>query len=146
MLVRDREIAEDIVQEAFVRIWASPNTPRAQPGFQRWLYRAIRNLAYDHHRRTQRWARLRFRAPPLLDPLDEVERMLGDAELAMALRRLSMRDRMALYLRYYEDQSFAEIARILRTREANARLIVHRALGKLRRELPSAEAAKEVST
>jgi RNA polymerase sigma factor (sigma-70 family) len=72
--------------------------------------------------------------------------MLGDAELAVALRRLSVRDRLALYLRYFEDQSFAETARILGTREANARLIVHRALGKVRRGLPSAEAVKEVGT
>jgi RNA polymerase sigma factor (sigma-70 family) len=146
MLVRDRSVAEDIVQEAFIKVWASSHTPRTQPGFQRWLYRAIRNLAYDHYRRRQRWARLRFWAPPPLDPLDELERMLGDAELAVALRRLSVRDRLALYLRYFEDQSFAETARILGTREANARLIVHRALGKVRRGLPSAEAVKEVGT
>jgi RNA polymerase sigma factor (sigma-70 family) len=135
MLVRDRPLAEDIVQEAFARVWASPRTPSAEPEFRRWLYRAITNLARDHYRRSERFARLRFWAPPAPDPLEEIERRLGDDGLALALQRLSLRERRAIHLHYVEDKTFAEADRLLGTRDGNTRVTVHRALQKLRRRL-----------
>ena len=45
MQVRNLELAQDIVQEAFARVWASARTPKPEPEFKRWLYRAITNLA-----------------------------------------------------------------------------------------------------
>jgi RNA polymerase sigma-70 factor (ECF subfamily) len=144
MLVHNHAIAEEIVQEAFARVWASPRTPSDEPAFRRWLSRVLTNLARDHHRSRQSWAKLRFWATPQRDPLDEVERRAGP--VAIALRNLSMRERHAIYLRYVEDRSFAETARMIGTREGNARLIVHRALGKLRRHLEPAMAAREVES
>ena len=123
------------MQEAFAKVWASPKTPSQQSEFRRWLYRAIANLARDHHRKQRRWSRLRLWGAPLPDPPTEVERRMQDAELATALRGLSLRERQAIYFRYFEDRPFAETARLIGTREGNARLIVHRALGKLRARL-----------
>jgi RNA polymerase sigma-70 factor (ECF subfamily) len=133
--VHDALLAEDIVQEAFAKVWASPKTPSHEPEFRRWLYRAIANLARDHHRKQRRWSRLRLWSAPSLDPSTEVERRMQDAELATALRRLSLRERQAIYFRYFEDRPFAETARLIGTGEGNARLIVHRALVKLRGRL-----------
>jgi RNA polymerase sigma factor (sigma-70 family) len=48
------------------------------------------------------------------------------------LRRLDPRARTALHLRYFEDRSFAEVAETLGLKEPTARVIVHRALAKLR--------------
>ncbi len=45
MMVHDIDIAQEIVQEAFARVWASPNTPSSEPEFRRYLYRTITNLA-----------------------------------------------------------------------------------------------------
>jgi RNA polymerase sigma-70 factor (ECF subfamily) len=134
-LVHDREVAEDIVQEAFARAWASPRTPLDETQFKRWLYRIILNLARDRGRQKSRWAALMFWAPPPADPLDEVERRADDEALVRALRRLSLRDRQAVHLRYFENQSFEDAARTLGTSEPHARVIVHRALAKLRRHL-----------
>jgi RNA polymerase sigma-70 factor (ECF subfamily) len=134
-LTPDRSAAEDVLQDAFARVWASPNTPSDQTGFKRWLYRAILNLARDRARRQRRWSLLRPWVPSPADPLDEVERKADDAELALALRRLSTRERAAIHLRYFEEQSFAEAAETLELSEANARVIVHRALAKLRRSM-----------
>ena len=50
MQVRNLELAQDIVQEAFARVWASARTPQPAPEFKRFLYRAITNLVIDHHR------------------------------------------------------------------------------------------------
>jgi RNA polymerase sigma-70 factor, ECF subfamily len=134
-LVHDGPLAEDIVQEAFARIWASPRTPSAEPEFRRWLYRTISNLAHDHYRRRERFARLRFwaQAPP--DPMLEIDRRLGDDDLALALQSLSLRERRAIHLHYVEDRTFAEADSLLGTREGNSRVMVHRALRKLRHRL-----------
>jgi DNA-directed RNA polymerase specialized sigma24 family protein len=83
MLVRDRSTAEEIVQEAFARVWVSPKTPPAEVEFRRWLYRAIRNLANDHLRRQARFARLRFWLAPPRNPLDAIDRWVEDVELVL---------------------------------------------------------------
>jgi RNA polymerase sigma factor (sigma-70 family) len=143
-LVHDREQAEEIVQQAFANVWAAKNTPQERAEFKRWLYRAILNLARDQARRRTRWSLLRFWAPPPPNPFDEVERRADDAALVDALRRLAPRERAAIHLRYFEDRSFAETAATLGVREDSARVIVHRALVKLRRTLASGVTARGV--
>src|SRR5437899_1938406 len=54
VLVHDMDLAEEIVQEAFARAWASPNTPSPEVEFRRYLYRIVANLAHDHYRRQSR--------------------------------------------------------------------------------------------
>jgi RNA polymerase sigma-70 factor (ECF subfamily) len=143
-LVHDHEQAEEIVQEAFANVWAARNTPQARDEFKRWLYKAILNLARDQARHHSRWSRLRFWAVPPPNPFDEVERRADDAALVDALRRLDPRERAAVHLRYFEDRSFAETAATLGVGENHARVIVHRALAKLRRIMASALAVRGV--
>ena len=52
-----------------------------------------------------------------------------------ALRGLSLGERQAIYLRYFEDQSFRETARIMGRPQVTVRVLVHRALDKLRQRL-----------
>src|SRR5947208_9042643 len=98
--LKDQGVAEEIVQEAFLRALLSRRTPREMPEFRRWLYRIVLNLVREHHRRQTRWRRLRLRPEPVLDPEREAERRIGDAEMANALRYLSPREREAIYLRF----------------------------------------------
>lgn len=139
MLVRDRPTAEEIVQEAFARVWASPNTPDAEIEFRRWLYRAIDNLAVDHFRRRKRFARIPIWRRPPDDPIEVFERLLPDPELAAALCRLSDRERLVLHLRYYEDKQFNQIAELLEASPGMVRQIASRALIKLRKQLSARE-------
>jgi RNA polymerase sigma-70 factor (ECF subfamily) len=143
MLVGDIEIAQDIVQEAFARCWASANTPSSEPDFRRWLYRVIANLARDHHRQRARFNALPIPPAASIDPLALFERRSGDEEVLQALRCLGLRERQAIYLRYFEDQSFAETARIMGMPQVTVRVLVHRTLGKLRRRLETV--VKEVA-
>lgn len=135
MLVRDRSAAEEIVQEAFARVWVSPKTPPEEDEFRRWLYRAITNLANDHLRRQARFARLRFWLAPAKNPLDVIDQWVQDTELIETLRRLSRREQLAVYLFYYEDRPFEDVDRFLKTRPGTARKVVSRALQKLRTKL-----------
>jgi len=135
MMTQDRSSAEEIVQEAFARVFAASNTPSNQPEFKRWLYRAITNLVRDRHRRQMVEARLRVFSRPAPHPEAEVIRRADDRELLLAFRSLDLRERTAVYLHYYEDQPFAEIGRCINLRENAARVLVHRALRKLRARL-----------
>jgi RNA polymerase sigma-70 factor (ECF subfamily) len=138
-LTRDPALAEDIVQEAFVRLWQSARTPMERSAFRAWLYRTIWSLARDEQRRQRVRALLRFAPPAPPDPTLEAERRMGDPVLTSALETLSSGERQALYLRFSEDLDFGEIARILGNRESTARVLVHRALMKLRGHMiPSA--------
>jgi RNA polymerase sigma-70 factor (ECF subfamily) len=137
MQVQDHDVAQEIVQEAFTRAWVSPNTPRIEPEFRRWLYRAVSNLARDYHRRRVRLASLPVPTPRAIDPFDQVEQRASDQALRAALQALGLGERQAIYLRYFEDQSFAEIGRILGRPQVTVRVLVHRGLGKLRRQLGS---------
>jgi len=137
LLVRDNIVAQDIVQEAFVRVWLSPRTPREMSTFRPWLYRTVVNLARDHQRRQGRWARLRFGRAASDNPMDVAERREADTALGDAVRGLSRREQEAVYVRFFEDAPFEEVGRIIGVRTGTARVLVHRALAKLRRQLDS---------
>jgi RNA polymerase sigma-70 factor (ECF subfamily) len=145
MQIQDYHLAQEIVQEAFARAWASPKTPPGEPEFRRWLYRSITNLARDYHRRRVRLAALPVPAPKVLDPLEQVERRAGDEALRGALQTLGIVERQVLYLRYFEDLSVAEVGRILGRPRVTIRVLAHRALEKLRRQLDSEQTTREVA-
>jgi RNA polymerase sigma-70 factor (ECF subfamily) len=144
-LTRDAALAEEIVQEAFVRLWQAKSTPREAPAFRSFLYKTVLNLVRDHRRRQSRWERLRFWLPAPTDPAEQAERRVGDAEVARALTVLSARERKAVYLRFFEDASYEEMARIMGARESTMRVLVHRALAKLRPRLKAQGMAPERS-
>ena len=137
-LVRDYTVAQDIVQEAFVRVWRSPRTPREMSGFRPWLYRTIVNLARDHRRRQSRWSRLWLGRTHQSDPMEMAERHQSDAFLVEAMRSLSRREQEAVYVRFFEDAPYEEVARIIGARTGTTRVLVHRALEKMRRQLANA--------
>jgi RNA polymerase sigma-70 factor (ECF subfamily) len=139
MMIQDRAAAEEIVQEAFARVWASPRTPREPDDFRRWLYRTLINLLRDHHRRQMLESKLRFWDHQPADPQEEAMRRSEDQELMAAIRSLRLRERQAIYLHYYDEQPFAEIGRILEMQETAARVMVHRSLAKLRARLKGSE-------
>jgi RNA polymerase sigma factor (sigma-70 family) len=145
VLVHDFDLAEEIVQEAFARMWASPNTPSAEIEFRRYLYRTITNLANDYYRRRVRRSTSEAAIPVVVNPLELVEARASDEAMQAALNILGLRERQAIYLRYFEDRSFAETARIMGTRQVTVRVMVHRALGKLRRHISENSLSDQVA-
>jgi RNA polymerase sigma-70 factor (ECF subfamily) len=131
-LTRDAGDAEEIVQESFVRAWEFPRTPREMPAFRAFLFRTVLNLVRDHYRRQSRWQRLKVWEQAPQDPVREAEQHMGDAQVADAIRRLSAREREALYLRFFQDASYDEISAVMQVSESTGRVLVHRALTRLR--------------
>ena len=129
LLVRDDTVAQDIVQEAFVRVWLSPRTPREISAFRPWLYKTVVNLVRDHHRRRSRWARLRFGRAESADPMDVAERNQWDAALGEAIRALSRREQEVLDS-LLENLSNKEIASKLNIAERTVKFHVSNLLSK----------------
>ncbi|MEP9382443.1 RNA polymerase sigma factor [Nocardioides cheoyonin] len=112
--VDDKTAAEDLVQEAFIRLARHAHRLRDQGKAVAYLRSIVINLARDHNRRG--FVSLRHRPPA--DPYEpSAEEQAGDradrAEVIAALRALPRRQRDCLTLLYYYDLGIAEIAATL---------------------------------
>jgi RNA polymerase sigma-70 factor (sigma-E family) len=112
LLVRDDELAQDLVQEAFVRLMRKWRTIRNPIAVEAYLQRIVVNLARKSWRR--RTTERRYLEGPRSHDV-EVEQPDVETrdQLRIALSELPFRQRAAIVLRYYEDLSEAEIARLL---------------------------------
>jgi len=108
--VARREVAEELVQEAFMRLhqhWAEVENPRA------WLFRSVRNLALNHIRDHSR-----ERALPENSEIDSgaavPAEMLGRMEaigmMRLLLAEMPDEDRALLELKYHQDLKYNEIS------------------------------------
>ena len=131
MLTGERELSEDLVQEAFVRVAAKLDALREPDAFGAYLTRAVANLAKSHFRHQQVVARHERSVDVRSLVVHPAEVIASDA-LLVALRRLPMRQRAAIVLRYYNDASHDDIARILDIPLGTVKSLLSRALAKLR--------------
>ncbi|MGD0273596.1 MAG: sigma-70 family RNA polymerase sigma factor [Gaiellaceae bacterium] len=110
-VVTNREGARDVVQEGFARALRSRWTFRGEGSLEAWVWRIVLRAALDTHRRP--------REEPLHAWQDELQPALPyperDPELTSALRGLPPRRRLILFLRYFADLSYEEIAEICET-------------------------------
>ena len=109
--VDDRTAAEDLVQEAFIRLARSAYRIRDADRSVAYLRSIVLNLARDHNRRGL--VSLRHRPPAEIEPAGVEELVTGrDDQRALlgALRELPRRQRDCLVLRYYLDLAVQEIA------------------------------------
>jgi RNA polymerase sigma-70 factor (sigma-E family) len=135
LLTGDRALAEDLVQDAFVRLVGRLAHLRDEAAFEAYLRRTVVNLARSHWRRlgverayARRAGAPRPDASAAPDPDDR------DA-LWHALGALPARQRAALVLRFYEDLSERQIAEILRCRPGTVKSLVSRGLARLRTQI-----------
>ena len=134
LLTSDRDLAEDLVQEAFVRLLRRYHDLRNPSSFDAYLRKTVVNLARKHfrHRRVERAHLQRERGRPTLAHEEPDVSMREEAWVALG--KLPARQRAALVLRFYEDLSERETAEALGTSVAAVRALVQRGIGTLRRE------------
>lgn len=131
LLTRNLDSAEDLVQDAFIRMYRVRD-PLDEVGYPAYARRVIVNLARSAFRRRS----VERRVMHSLTPSENVERdHAGDLDVRHALLSLSIPDRACLALRYYEGQTDAEIAATLGISEAAAKKRVTRAQARLRSQL-----------
>jgi RNA polymerase sigma-70 factor (sigma-E family) len=114
LFVDDRNAAEDLVQEGFIRLAHSAHRIRDDTKAVAYLRSIVLNLARDHNRRGL--VSLRHHLPlddERASTEDEIVLRDDQREVIDALRRLPHRQRDCLVLRYYEDLGIDEIAATL---------------------------------
>ncbi|MQA99205.1 MAG: SigE family RNA polymerase sigma factor [Actinobacteria bacterium] len=135
LLTGNRSTAEDLVQEAFVRVFGRFRDLRDPGSFEWYLRRTVVNLANSHFRRlrTER-AYLRRRAEPHFSFMPDVA---ARDEIWRMLQQLPRRQREAIVLRFYEDLSEAATAEVMQCPVGTVKSLVSRGLARLRSEVTS---------
>ena len=143
-LLKDPAEAEDVTQEAMLRLWKiAPDWRTGEAKVSTWLYRVGSNLCTDRLRK-KRGVGL-DEAHEIEDKTPNVEDQLIAADRGRALRqamdRLPARQKLALTLRHFEEQSNPEIAEVLETSVEAVESLLSRAKRTLAADLSSNRSA-----
>jgi RNA polymerase sigma-70 factor (ECF subfamily) len=150
-LLRSPEDAQDVYQEAFLRVYRNLNNFRFDCSFHTWLYRIVTNLCLDQMRKRK----VRREEPTVVTtaegPVDRMDtaveqRVDGDPQRHLfsgqlrkrvkeVLSGLTPRERMVFELRHYQGLRLRKIGEILGTSEEAAKNCLFRANQKMRAAL-----------
>jgi RNA polymerase sigma-70 factor, ECF subfamily len=150
-MVRNREQAEDLAQEVFLRVYRAREDYIPSAKFTTWLFRIATNLALNSMRDT-RYQKLEVSidAPVTIDGEDErlpdvpekhpniEQHLVEDVRKKMirhAIDKLPEKQRAAVLLHKYEELDYAEISKILNCSESALKSLLFRAYESLRVEL-----------
>lgn len=144
-LAGEREVAEDLVQEAFMKLhaqFAEVREPR------RWLYRTVHNLALNHRRDTAKlvsFSRPRSDSSDSSDTMDttdpqplpdeQIARMEGIGLVRLSLAALDERSRELVRLKFNEDLTYAQISERTGLKTGHVGYLLHHALKTIAAEL-----------
>jgi RNA polymerase sigma factor (sigma-70 family) len=141
--LQDMAAAEDIIQEAFLRLHAQFREVR-EP--RRWLYRTVHNLALNHQRDNRKIVALAPQGDenqsPILDvpdtaplPDEQIARWEGIGLVRLSLETLDERSRELVRLKFTEDLSYKEISARTGLTSGNVGYLLHHALKAIAAEL-----------
>jgi len=141
-LTGERIAAEDLVQEAFMKLHAQFDEVR-EP--RRWLYRTVHNMALSQRRKDSRTQPLHLQAEPVPStpeqpdpsplPDEQIARIEGIGLVRLSLAALDERSRELIRLKFHEDLSYAEIADRTGLKSGHVGYLLHHALKAIAAEL-----------
>ncbi|HUR44496.1 MAG TPA: RNA polymerase sigma factor [Candidatus Saccharimonadales bacterium] len=142
-LLRERALAEDVVQEAFMKLHAQFSEVR-EP--RRWLYRTVHNLALNQLRQSNKIVALEqpgqsetSPTPDMADPEplpdEQIVRWEGIGLVRLSLATLDERSREVVRLKFNEDLSYKEISERTGLTASNVGYLLHHALKAIAVEL-----------
>ncbi len=151
-MVRDRETAEDLSQETFIKVLNNINRYSPDFKFSSWLFKIANNLTIDHLRRRRLDTISIEGAPDAVtaesaratsiaiasaneSPLAELESRELGASIERAIAQLRPEYRACIMLRHVEDRSYEEIAEIVKLPLGTVKTYIHRARHELRAAL-----------
>ena len=137
--------AEEIVQEALLRVWLNAARWRPTAAFRTWFYRIVLNLCLNRKRRAPfaTLADIDEPADPAPDPVHQIEHRETDRLVAAAIANLPERQRIAVVLTYQEGMSNADTAAVLGTTISGVETLLVRARRALRKALGPALESEE---
>ncbi|MEO4051854.1 RNA polymerase sigma factor [Solibacillus sp. CAU 1738] len=134
-LTFDKSLAEDLMQETFIRAYDARTSFRGQATMLTWLRKIARNLTYDYYKRQKilRFIRFTNTYEQFLPSAEELLHVQEDVrELYKALSQLKFEFRAAISLRKIEELSIKETAQVLGWSEAKVKNNTERGLRALR--------------
>jgi RNA polymerase sigma factor (sigma-70 family) len=119
----DPDVAEDLAQEALIRLCRDWRRVRKLDAPERWLHRVAINLAHSHYRRKA----IERKALSILGtrPREETEPH-RDVETLELLKHLPHRQKAALLFHYYLDMTVPEVAQVMEIPDGTAKTLIHR--------------------
>ena len=135
--VNDRELAKDLIQETFMKAWRyMEKDPASVLNIRAFLYKILGNLIIDQYRKRRDEASLEVLHEEGFDPaFDDTSRwadVLDGEQARVLLKQVPEPYREAVLLRYVEDLSLTEIAKITGVSQNTISVRVHRGIDKLR--------------
>jgi len=137
---KDLHIAEDLMEDVFVRIVTRKPYFRQSASFKTWLYTIARNIACDWHRKSakQKTVPIEDAAADLIAAIDMEQHYLCQERrilLHRSLRKICPQYAQILYLVYFEDFSNEQAATIMKKNRRQIENLLYRAKSALKREL-----------
>jgi RNA polymerase sigma factor (sigma-70 family) len=133
-VLKNREDAEEIAQETFIKAYRSIQSFQAKSKFSTWLFR----IAYNTCITAVRKKRFQTTGIEQMGEMEDAEGSYGEFPeeervkyLEMALTRLSEDDYTLIILYYYQDQNVEEISQVTGLSESNVKVKLFRARNKL---------------
>lgn len=140
-LVNNRSVAEDLSHEVYVRVLKSYGGFERKSSEKTWIFSIAKNVAIDHFRKSavrkkHHFASFDWEREQLISNEKLPEEVLQLSEdhhyLLVALAECTGDQRLVITLRYFQDLTIAETARILEWTEAKVKTTQHRAIKALR--------------
>lgn len=136
----DHDDAEDIAQEAFVRVYHSIHSFRREAGFKTWLYRIVTNVSLDRLKQKRRKSRRQVEidhpaTAELTVQLNDMQQVDLTMHIERALHELPTLQRAVIILRHMDGLSTKQVSHILRCSEGTVKTHLHRGLKKMRQLL-----------
>jgi len=145
-LTGNREMANDVAQEAFIRAWKAIEKFRGDSTFSTWIYRITVNTAWTLRKKAKKHNTLNIDdtyEPIVIDEKKDPEMVAINSdlssELSKALNNLPVEQRIIVELKNIEGRSHKEIADYLDISVTAAKVRLHRAHQKLRQILEDVE-------
>jgi RNA polymerase sigma-70 factor (ECF subfamily) len=135
--VGDRQLAEDLVAEAFTRAWMSWRTVRDHPSPRAWVVRTALNANVSWWRRRRREVLADDACAPPSSSRSAEQPASLDEVLVKAIRALPRRQREVITLRLFFDLDTETTAKTLGISPGTVGAHLHRALAALRAQIPS---------
>ncbi|TVR42678.1 MAG: RNA polymerase sigma factor [Cryomorphaceae bacterium] len=141
MLWKDRELAEDLVQDLFTKIARRPQLYQPGKPFKTWLYSAANNMCKNEYRKhavRERGRDVIMNGQPAVaapESADKMDREMFQKALNDALNKLDEKEREAFVLRFHEELSVKEIAGMAECSEGTIKSRLHYTLKKLHKHL-----------
>ncbi|MDP3976108.1 MAG: RNA polymerase sigma factor [bacterium] len=133
---RNRELAEDLASEVFLKALDKFESYREHQSFQAWIYAIAHNHLIDFFRKNKKTVDLE-EVENLLESNADVDRpleqRLASEQVMELLDHLSDSERELVLMRYHQGLSHQELAEILDRAEGNIRVMLHRALAKMKK-------------